>query len=89
MGRMGVCIISFIFVLGLLLTSCSSSDNPDATGSHECCVLRKLCDNCNCSDAEQKTGLEDKKNACVVTLGDGWGEGCGAYSRTSAESACN
>ena len=43
-------------------------DTDDATGSAECSTVRRVCSECLCPDAQETTGLQDRKRPCELLL---------------------
>jgi hypothetical protein len=79
--------------LGLVLFAATAAtgcggDDPDATGSVECCKVRAICNYCSCSTAEETAGLQDHKVACVNALAAWEGRGCINCQDSSCLSSC-
>ncbi len=70
-----------------LVPACGD-DAEDDTGSAECCKVRKICDSCLCSDAQETAGLDDKKRPCELVLEDWEGIGCIACQNSNCLSGC-
>ena len=74
MPRVGTIVLWATFCVALV-SGCGSDDNEEL-GSSECCKVRAICQFCDCSDAQESVGYQDKKRSCDLVLYDWEDVGC-------------
>jgi hypothetical protein len=82
--------IALMGLVAFLVWGCGGDDD-DAKGSAECKQVREVCgasSPCACPDAQETTGLQDKKGPCELLL-EQWEKGnCYSCQYSELHSSC-